>query len=867
MRITFILTILITILDSEVGLASCNYGASLDACHITELSQAFLNTPGPDSPQQVCAYNNQTNELKDRELAMGLGAADRIHRWQKQYLGFMQGMLVQAEILGVAPEKLSQSKCANDVVVREATNEQRSGCSGRWSEIQRLMNNAREKVSGERSLEISRLMEFMFPENKSCLSDSEANFAEGISNRAPTIVLSTNQSLQRRTGVSLAGLNRRPIVDGLAPENRASNYRSAANQIALVTTNLSCPISDFHEVFASLNFFHASGDGVINTEVIQTSIGQLYALTRTNDSSSCRQFLDLLNHIKSSYEDLAQGYSNSDIDERERSLNAASETSGERLETIYKAEGKRHFLARINRTCNQLKEELSDLVCTTNPEEFLQEPSIRGLSPSSNREDNRRYVEALYQTFFPGSCSPVDDNQIAHRMLERFTVSSDGSNSNFLDRRAEINQRFCAGYLHWKEDCSSGECSGKRPEGCSTSSTVDDYCSSSSSSHENGEPSLCELRALARANMPTPSPGISRGAQVYYDWVDRLATMGSISSSRASFASTTPSIGANRGNSSNSNRSTATTNASSTSNIASSTVPRFTTNTPTTPFPTIITPVPQAPSNVAAQSAQEAATGENIEVNPIARETATEDAATIALRDRIARLEGQIAAAEAAANAPSVTNRSPASVSDVEVDDPDTESTTEEVPVAAQPNALPPRSNRGSEGRGVSLQSGDDTQMANSPSANISPQVTAAAPPLGFDLGNSINENSSVIGSYNNQARNAALNLPRLSLNVSGVSVLSEAGSAENLVAIDAPPATVLDVNGVTDYIKSKVDPALVRNGPVIIQLGESGSLWKVTLVAGGELQVTPVPRAQVAQVQRVFRNNLMRVLASVRSN
>lgn len=266
------------------------------------------------------------------------------------------------------------------------------------------------------------------------------------------------------------------------------------------------------------------------------------------------------------------------------------------------------------------------------------------------------------------------------------------------------------------------------------------------------------------------------------------------------------------------------------------------------PLPLSQTNTIASPSDAASAAASEAARSP---ASVIEKDVSSD---TQGLMDRIAKLEAEIASYETAKK---VVAEKPAEEAVEAVVE---EKNTNEAEVVAQ-GTRPARA-------AASIGAGAAPVVVAPRAVEISPAVAAVAPPLGFDLGNSIQENASVFATA--QSRNTALGLPKLSLSVNGVSVVKEqTGAEQNLLDVGAPPAAVTTVDGVKDFIKSKVTPEMLskNGGPLIIQLAGLGSLWRVELNSTNQLQVTEVPKTEVVRVQRTFLSNLRSMLAQSRSN
>lgn len=78
------------------------------------------------------------------------------------------------------------------------------------------------------------------------------------------------------------------------------------------------------------------------------------------------------------------------------------------------------------------------------------------------------------------------------------------------------------------------------------------------------------------------------------------------------------------------------------------------------------------------------------------------------------------------------------------------------------------------------------------------------------------------------------------------------------------PSEEFVTVEQYADYIRSQVTPSLLQErGPVIVQIGDGGSLWKVELLDGA-VSVTPVTADQISQVRRYYVSALSQALQAL---
>ncbi len=78
---------------------------------------------------------------------------------------------------------------------------------------------------------------------------------------------------------------------------------------------------------------------------------------------------------------------------------------------------------------------------------------------------------------------------------------------------------------------------------------------------------------------------------------------------------------------------------------------------------------------------------------------------------------------------------------------------------------------------------------------------------------------------------------------------------------LPAPPTEVSTVDGYVDYIRGLISPELLQQrGPVIVQVGAGGSIWKVEL-RDGQIVVEPVGAEQITQVRRYYASALREAL------
>ena len=94
-----------------------------------------------------------------------------------------------------------------------------------------------------------------------------------------------------------------------------------------------------------------------------------------------------------------------------------------------------------------------------------------------------------------------------------------------------------------------------------------------------------------------------------------------------------------------------------------------------------------------------------------------------------------------------------------------------------------------------------------------------------------------------------------------------EVGTTPDNAPLDlpVPPAELTTVEEYISYIRGQITPELLQQrGPVIVQLGDGGSIWKVEL-RNGEVVVEPVAAEQISRVRHYYASALQQALASLR--